>query len=103
MAKPTIAKLTYAHGASMTFRTAEGHEFMVKKFTDKILELEPSTFSTIYHMADIVAGCFESRSTFADVKEVKFTFNGKKVSVKKEENATPKMIYTKWFYAPYEE
>ena len=104
MAKATIAKLIHAtHSSGMTFKTTEGHSFEVTRFDGNILELEPSCFSTIYHMADIVAGCFESRSTFADVKEVKFIFNGKKVSVKKEENATPQMIYKKWYNAPYEE
>jgi len=104
MAKATIAKLTYATRLyGMNFKTTEGLEFIVRKFSNNVLEIEPSLFSTAYDMAKIVAGCFESRSTFAGVKQVTFTFNGKKVSVKKEENATPEMIYMKWYNDPYEE
>ena len=104
MPKATIAKLIHAtHSKGMTFRTTEGLTFYVTKLENGILKLEPHSFSTIYHMTEIVAGCFASRSTFAGVKEVNFIFNGKKVSVKKEENATPQLIYKKWYDAPYEE
>lgn len=96
MAKPTIAKLTYACGNSMTFRTTEGYDIEVIRFSDDILELELS-LCTPLQMTMIVAGCFESRSTFANVKQVNFIFKGKKLSVKKEENATPPMILDKWY------
>ena len=63
MAKATIAKLIHAtHSSGMTFKTTEGHSFEVTRFDGNILELEPSCFSTIYHMTDIVAGCFETRA-----------------------------------------
>ena len=99
MAKATIiSKLTYAKASYGTVvKTTENLEFIILEFTKQTLVIEPTVRTTIHHMAQIAVGCFESDSTFADVKEVKFTFNGKKVSVKKEENATPPMILDKWY------
>jgi hypothetical protein len=104
MAKATIAKLRYGTQTyGMNFETADGISFVVTKLDNGILHLEQGLDTTIHEMAEIVAGCFEPRSSFLNVKEVIFTFNRKKVSVKKEENATPEMIYKKWYNAPYDE
>ena len=102
MVRPTIAKLISATSGGMHFETTTGLNFYVVKFSDKILELKPSCLSTIQEMVEIVAGCFETRSTFANVKQVDFTFSNKKISIKKEDNTTPEMIYKKWDDAPYE-
>lgn len=102
MVKPTIAKLlSVSITLNMHFFSTEGYHFYVKKLDNGILVIEPDTFSSIHHITEIVAGCFSPSSTFKDVKKVIFTFNGKKVSVKKEENATPAMIYQKWKDTPY--
>lgn len=102
MAKATIAKLTSTSRTfGMHFVTTEGYRFYVKNFNDGILVIEPDSFTTIYHITEVVAGCFSPRSTFKDLKKVIFTFNDKKVSVRKEEKLTPEMIYNRWKYAPY--
>jgi hypothetical protein len=104
MAKATIAKLRYGTQTyGMNFETADGISFVVTKLYNGILYLEQGLDSTIHEMAEIVAGCFEPRSTFLNVKEVIFTFNRKEVSIRKEEHATSEMIYNKWLDAPYDE
>jgi len=99
--KATIAKLYQVANGRTCFITTKGYRFEVTRFDLNTLELEPDIPSTIWEMCEIVAGCFESRSTFKNVQQVIFIFNDKKISVKKEEHATPEMIYKKWYEAPY--
>lgn len=102
MAKPTIAKLVHStSSAGLEFVTAKGQTFYVRSFDGKTLMLMPSIGMTMLEFAEIIAGCFEPRSTFKGVEKVTFTFNSPKISIKKEENATVSMIYQKWRGNPY--
>jgi len=102
MAKATIAKLVHStSSAGLEFVTTQGYTFYVRSFDGVVLKLSPGIHTSILEFTEIVAGCFEPRSSFKNVNEVIFYFNGKKISVKKEENLTPEKIYARWNYAPY--
>lgn len=101
MAKATIVRITRMDEKGIRVCTSKGKFFIIKSYDNGNLSIE-STISfddmTINDFAEIVAGCFEERSSFSCVYWVNFTHKGVTTQVSKAEvkNNPTEYIVNKW-------
>ena len=102
MAKATIVKVARITERGTIVCTTSGRFFLLNSFDELgVLRIEatiPLDGMTINEFAEIVAGCFKTRSSFRGVAWIYFTYDGVTADVAKGEafNNSIEYIVNKW-------